>query len=281
MKLAHAFVLALAFFSVLTAQAEVIDFADLHPPGDIPAWKQELKRRRWASPNPKFYVECREVSVLMGAEVCLFADRKQMSAALLRASASVEGLAQYEKGSIPNHNDKALERLSFMAAGHDLLGADLRDFYGRVNAACESSNRDPNVCLNAEETELFDRLILPRVERGEPLVVIGFDNSSSMSYLQSVSHELLHAQYFLDATFRETVDQFWNQTLTDRDRADVRAMLSHVYDASNEFLMRNEFQAYILMPGAEVNQLGSLVRRFREPLQKALAEKGVAPIRIE
>lgn len=272
------------FFSLISASsfAEVVEQAPLVPPGDMEAWFEQSAIRRYARPSPDNYVECREVSTLKGAQVCFFISREEMNAALLRASIFTEGLGKYAKGSLPKHQDRELEYVGRQAGGHDLQGSDLKEFYAKAQAECAASHQDANVCLNAEETEIFQKLILPRLERKEPLVVIGFETATTgIPYQQSVSHEVLHAQYFLDSTFRATADAFWKEKVTEHDKAEVRHELAPIYDEHNEFLMRNEFQAYILMPDAESNQLGRFVKKYQQPLINALKAKGIDPIWIQ
>jgi len=266
----------------LGLRAEVVEQSALVPPGDMEQWMQEFAEHRYALGPPDFYAECRELSTLAGAQVCYFGDRDQMNGALLRASIFTEGLGTYAKGSIPKLNEPELARVSGAAAGHDLQGSDLAEFYAKAEAECASSNQDANVCPNAAEKEFFAKIVLPRLERKEPLVVIGFETlTTGIPYQQSVSHEVLHAQYFLDPEFRETTDAFWNERVTERDKAEIRHTLSPIYDEKNEFLMRNEFQAYILMPDAESNQLARFVKNYRKPLLAALRAKGIAPILIQ
>ncbi|RZA05977.1 MAG: hypothetical protein EOP11_11485 [Proteobacteria bacterium] len=267
------------FSFALNAHALVIEREALVPPGDILKWNAEFNQRAKASAQ-SFYAECREVSSLKGAQVCLFNGRGPMNDALLRASVSVEGLGKYNKGDIPKHDDSALIRIAPMAGGHDLPGEELAAFYERTALACETAKQAANVCFSAEEKEFYEKIVLPRTERREPLVVIGFEMKAGISHQSSVGHELLHAQYFLSQDFREVVDQFWIAELTDEDRARVRQRLSGLYDVKIELLMRNEFQAYVLMPDAGMYQLGNEVPRFAVKLKKALADRGLAPIEI-
>src|SRR5690606_35840263 len=107
------------------------------------------------------------------------------------------------------------------------------------------------------ERDLFENFILPTAKKYENFVLITYATVSSMLWNAVVTHEIMHAQYFLDQEFREIADQFWTEKVSDADKTQVRNTLSQHYDASNEFLMINEFQAYILMADAEFNLLGA------------------------
>jgi len=60
-------------------------------------------------------------------------------------------------------------------------------------------------------------------------------------------HELSHGVYFIDPDYAAMVDQFWRDHLTEAQRAAFRRYLSgQAYDPSNDELMRNETQAYLV-----------------------------------
>ena len=65
------------------------------------------------------------------------------------------------------------------------------------------------------------------------------------------------------------------------DDVAIRAVLGQHYDASDELLMKNEFQAYILMAGAESSELAGFVSKYRNPLSKRLVDNGVVPIQVQ
>jgi hypothetical protein len=94
-------------------------------------------------------------------------------------------------------------------------------------------------------------------------------------------HEILHAQYFNDVNFRNTVDKFWNE-LSVKERDELRSVIGTQYDASDDFLMRNEFQAYILQPGGDSPNvlLSKFVPHYRTKLIERLESAGVKPIQV-
>ena len=60
-------------------------------------------------------------------------------------------------------------------------------------------------------------------------------------------HELSHGAYFTDDAFAAAIRGWWDHTLTIRQREVFRQMLARAdYEASDEDLMRNEAQAYLV-----------------------------------
>jgi hypothetical protein len=60
-------------------------------------------------------------------------------------------------------------------------------------------------------------------------------------------HELSHGEYFTRPAYAAFVHRFWKQTLTEAERQQIRNHLRSLgYDASQDDLMENEAQAYLM-----------------------------------
>jgi hypothetical protein len=60
-------------------------------------------------------------------------------------------------------------------------------------------------------------------------------------------HEVSHGVYFTDPAYAAYTTHFWADAMTAGERAAFRRMLGEEgYDTSNEDLMRNEMQAYLV-----------------------------------
>ena len=60
-------------------------------------------------------------------------------------------------------------------------------------------------------------------------------------------HELSHGLYFTDPAYARAVQAFWNRALSPQQRAGFRRFLAAgFYDPTNEDLMMNEMQAYLV-----------------------------------
>lgn len=130
---------------------------------------------------------------------------------------------------------------------HDYAAPDLARFFNQV--------ADQNKTLNPAEQELLEWLaakgILVPSTAGlwKPGVgaLVGISTESPPALRQVLFvHEAFHGLYFTTGTFREGVQAIW-KTLSEPARAAFREYLARSrYDANDEGLMINEFQAYVL-----------------------------------
>lgn len=246
---------------------------------EIAAWNADIRTAASApGVNAATYTECAAVQELPDLFLCASMTQQHMNEGLTRASLFVEGLLGNAKGEIASTNGGAYRQGLRLIGGHDLKSKDLKEFWTALNAKCEATG-DASFCPTAAETEIF--AFIDRPDAPESFVLITYALQSNMSYMQVVGHEILHAQYFLDETYRQTTDDFWADAVTDADKQSAVGMLGRYYNASDELLMKNEFQAYVLMPGAAQNLLGGLSSTYREPLRTALAEGGISPIQVD
>lgn len=205
-----------------------------------------------------------------------------MNNALGRASFFIEGTAgNNTKGVVVTQDDSTYVSYKTMIGGHDLKGPDLLRFHKQVLKDCAASNNDANICYNSYEKDMIENFVIPYSQKMPGFVVISFASQSSMDWRDVVTHEVMHAQYFNQPMFQKIVDEFWTKDVTEMDREAIRFRLSQNYDSSDEFLMKNEFQAYILMAGAIYSQLGGFVGKYREPLMKRLEANQIYPIQVQ
>jgi hypothetical protein len=111
-------------------------------------------------------------------------------------------------------------------------------------------------------------------------VLVTFAHEGGIPDDEVVSHEILHAQYFTSPPYREAIDGYWRD-LADAQRAAIRASLAGIYNAADEELMQNEFQAYVLMSGGERARLKRFVAAHRGPLLERLAARGERPLAVQ
>lgn len=220
--------------------------------------------------------ECRWVHEVQGAVLCGSYRLETMNQMLARATMYIEGMVIGYRGDVVSTDDPINNEAAVSIAGHDLRSEDLLGFYDAVAQACEIDTR---MCLTEHEQAMHD-LLMDVEQNFGAFVIVTFAIESPMSPHEVVGHEILHAQYFLNDTFRGAVDTYWAQLET-LEQEPIVEVLGRYYDPGDDLLMRNEFQAYILQPGAERSVLGRFVPTYREPLALALQQAGSPPVQCE
>lgn len=267
-----------------TAFAKIVIKDKLAAETGIPQWlidfeKNNLEFHNKVEYKTEAYTECRETKEIVGAYLCLSDTQVNMNIYLGRASAFVEG-AGGNKGVVSKLNDETLIEYRRYIGGHDLRGQDLLTFHQAVLDKCKEENSEL-ICLNKLETEIFQELILPMTSSLKNFVVITFAKQSRMNWTEVVTHEILHAQYFNIELFRQITDAFWAEEVSPEHKILILSALDETYDTSDELLMKNEFQAYILMTGAERSLLRGFVGKYRGPLMEKLKNAGIKPLQIK
>lgn len=283
MKAALSF-FVVAFVGVSLAHAELRVLQPIRASTDVPVWNESFVRNAKAFAGRTVrdlpFSECRETLEIKGAFLCAYYSQDFMNAVLARASWFIEGSLSSPKGSVARFDDPEFRNFASVAGGHDLRGEDLAVFYKAVQKACAQTH-DKNICFNQYEEEVFNKLIIPASKTYPHFVIITFAVvNAPMNWADVVTHEIMHAQYFNDDRFRAVVDRFWKFEVSDRDKRNIVASLRDNYDPNDELLMKNEFQAYILMANAERHMLKSFVNQFRAPLQDRLRAAGVQPVQV-
>ena len=129
--------------------------------------------------------------------------------------------------------------------GHDYRAGDLARFFATADAG--------QIVLRPEEEALrrllADRGMLAPGARGAFISLPPLSTSPDVDAAERATilrHELSHGVYFTDPTYAAYTQSFW-AGLTAVQRARFRAFLaSDGYDTSNDDLMRNETQAYLV-----------------------------------
>lgn len=279
-KLVFSTVLSLFVSGVASAQIVVSDVVRIET--DFQQKKGELTDTIEAmhsnrSVSKLGYTECFETLEVQGAFLCASDTRSTMNLALARASIFVEGLFGTSKGTVVTLDSRQYDEGVSYIGGHDLRSQDLLEFHKKAEESC---TRDRRTCLSEFEKNLFQNFILPRAATQKDFVVITFSVLDGMDPLEVVSHEILHAQYFLSDEYRKICDAFWENELSARERDTVKGKLTGVYNTKDEVLMRNEFQAYVLMANPERHLLGAIYHKYREKLTQKLNEAGLTPVQV-
>lgn len=260
-------------------------YDDIRVSEAILPWVHQFEERqrdaKILGPYPEYgYFECRKTAEIKETYFCLYSDQSAMNYALGRATCYIEGaFCNSPKGTLLTTKDKNFFASVRQTLGHDLRGAALVQFYENLKMKCQQQ-KEAGFCPTQQESELFERIIIPEVRRNKDFIIIAAAHLGRGNFVGTFSHEVLHAQYFNEASYRKVVDEFWERELTAKEKTLIRDALSVAYDKSDEFLMKNEFQAYILESGASNALLTKLVPQFRSRLMSALKKAGTQPIQV-
>ena len=184
-----------------------------------------------------------------------FEDRGHQSRAMNRLAAFAE-----KKGSRGKILDDAALGAFIRATGaepddfywaHDYRAADLARFF----EAARRHEREGLRTLNSDEMDL-ERLLranqLLPTQKEDPTKVLLTVPRSFPPQVRTLLlvHELRHALYFTQPDYRRRCDRVWEQALDPLDRQAITLSLSLLeYDPVDAFLIRNEFQAFLLEAG--------------------------------
>lgn len=245
-------------------------------------WQTETKTKElyYNSRNETLPVQCRLIKEIPGTLICLSKDQSDIGKYFGRASLYTEGAGKDLVGEIVGKG-QLIERGSIVEqvysqslGGIDLRGEAMINFFEKADFACTCAPTNSRVCLSYEEREIYESVVLPLSKFG-PLVIISAPYDSD----KAVAHEILHAQYFNEPTFRQAINSFWREEMTPQDRYLATNILSSFYDGKDEDLIRNEFQAYVLEP-FDQPEFESLQVRFRKRLKDYLNAHNIYPIQV-
>lgn len=190
---------------------------------------------------------CGQVKEQRGLILCAFPTRSIAGEVLTRVSFWAEANFGVSHKTLFSTKDPRYLRQKTSASGFDLSGKDLLEFAAAVGKACAT---DSTYCWTAQELEFFTKVAIPASRMSPAFAVITY-NLDDPAWLTTARHEVAHGQYFLDSCYREVADQLWLQVMTEEDR---RAMVSNfrgVFSPDYQFLLRNEFQAFLLANPAQ------------------------------
>ncbi|MGG5812368.1 hypothetical protein [Falsiroseomonas sp. CW058] len=195
-------------------------------------------------------------------------------AAMNRAAALIEKAGMPRDRIVqPDELAAAIARAGDTAAtfyyGHNYAGSVLARFF-RIAA------RDA-VALTAEEAWLerqfrLARSLVPEGQEIAILTIAGPDHRMDPEWRATVlRHELGHGLFATRPAYAEHVRRVWRERFTEAERAAFRAFLAREdYDPSNEELMIDEAQAYLLHTPSP---------RFFAPVHVGMDEAGLARLR--
>jgi hypothetical protein len=265
-----------------THELEFVFAKPIHFPKETEEWLLGIKRKIGGRILGRLtentdgldrYIECVALDSVPGAYLFCSFYQRDINDALTRAGIFMGAGKGIPSEMILAHDDPTLLNYKKLVAGHNLPGSVVKRFFAALAGA-----RDSKLETNRSE-KIFRDLFLnsPEItERQENFYVIGLSIQTTKSYESILSHEILHAQYFLNPAFRKAVREFW-QDIPTEERAGIRETIGKAYNIVDDGLVMDEFQAYLLQAKADRDLLRGFIR-YREPLFSKLRESAVSPI---
>ena len=204
--------------------------------------------------------------------VAVFNKRSYMNLVLDRASRFIEG----NDGHLLTDEERLRGSRSRSIAGHDLTGKDLLR-YRQADLKARSARGNGSLTEGerhrlAAEREFWDTFLTPALAKDPDLTLIAVTSLESSD--ENLSHEVLHAVYFSSARFRKLIHRFWSEEVSISDQTAIKKKLSASYDADNQTIVENEFQAYLLQKSSSYYELGAFVDDYQKRLMQFLERNG-------
>ncbi|MCB0342718.1 MAG: hypothetical protein H6626_00395 [Pseudobdellovibrionaceae bacterium] len=206
-----------------------------------------------------YHVQVRPVEGLNNVYVALFYSRLHMNKSLIRPSLFQDGGPGVEVGHVAKGNELFYHESIEAARGLNLRRRDLIQF-----AKATGGNLLP------EEQMIYNHIlpILNGRHRGGDYFLIGLNVVGFA--LDTLGHEIAHALFDSYPAYKNTIKDFWQNTLTESDREEIRNRLAFAYEGEDVII--DEFQAYLLQPKVPVAQ-SEVLEDFAEKYSHALVEK--------
>ncbi|MCB0391050.1 MAG: hypothetical protein KDD58_07160 [Bdellovibrionales bacterium] len=185
-----------------------------------------------------YYVEVKPLQGTKRVYLALFYSRQHMNKTLIKSSLYQDGGLNFEAGNVPKGNELFLYESIIAARGLNLRGS-------KITAMFTESQRQGRLLYKEEQA--FKENILSNLNArhtNEDYFIIGF-NVTGFS-LDTLGHEVAHSLYDTLPGYRNVINNFWMNKVSEVDKEVIRQRLSGIY--STEEVIIDEFQAYLLQP---------------------------------
>ncbi len=220
------------------------------------------------------HTQCVEIEEEENVFLSLSYDQDEMNRIFTRISLFSEGGFDIKAGEgVVDRNLFVLPMLHEFIGGHNLKRAEILGFYDFA----EKNNIALTPYEQAFKVNVIDKIV---AKTEGNFVITAIALKSNMAPKDVASHEILHAQYMHSPEYQAVVDTRWEGLAEPERKAFIDAIPS-IYDKTNNYVMKNETQAYLLQNGAEFSYFKHLVPGYREDLMKRLKAANVWPIQVK
>ncbi|MBL7542855.1 MAG: hypothetical protein JNL11_03520 [Bdellovibrionaceae bacterium] len=209
---------------------------------------------------------CAEVVEIPHSYICSFKTKTEMNNTLLRMGFFTGTADGYVKGTLVSNSESALNMYKKVVGGHTLTSDDIIAFRLAANASSNTSSK-----LNDQESDFYSNIItnISSQSTDSKYAIIAFANDAS-NYEVIVGHEINHASFYLQPTYKKAAKQFWQNKVSHEDKIKIRSILSKIYNAKDDNIIVDEFQAYLTQLDEKNNPLAKFIPKYKQKLMKNL-----------
>lgn len=254
-------------------QVDVVSFQALEN------WNDGIKSRTRSSLP---HIECAAVAKPRSVYLCAADTLSTLNLAFNRISTFAEGGGKTSKWNIVSYQQSTFERSLHGICGHDLRSGHIRAFKRVADQVCKQRHE---FCPSQEEDALFKKVLNPLLQSQRDFIVLAYSQDRS-DWRETLAHEIHHAQFFLSQAYRDAVDLVWRDLNRKgsggQNQKDlIEPFMQQRYDLKDDYLIKNEFQAYLLDQDADLfGERSDLLETYLKLLSGYFQTKHVTPIHI-
>ncbi|MEZ4705168.1 MAG: hypothetical protein R3A11_08300 [Bdellovibrionota bacterium] len=223
---------------------------------------------------------CRPVKELPQAYLCISARQMDQNKLFSRMSIFSEGTKRISAGTLVTLDHPAYRMYSQAVGGHDLRAQALLDFFAEAKAkkmvlSKREKSFDENVLQPLEKKYdssscCYQMSRSPDVWKSpSPFSVITASAQGYLDFTTVVSHELLHAQFYLNPKLRDLLRNYWSEKMSEEDKDLVRTELDNKgYNKDDEYVMIKEFYSYLFQSGSDRGPFQKVFPKHRKAIDK-------------
>jgi hypothetical protein len=231
-------------------------------------------------------IRCVQIAEATNVFLCMSYHHEILNGTMWRFSIFSEGFSNVKKRTVVSHDHPAGRYIQAFIGGFNTPGAELTGFFTAVK------DSDLSAQERAFKKAVYDRIIERIGGPSEEFYVVSIPMAGpagTMTFFETASHELLHAQHRMTPAYKKIVTDFWNDEVTGEHRRIFTESIADIYDTSDLSTVIDEFQAYLLQKGSEAGVYGAVgkyegvnfVEKYRTLIVKKLTQAGIKFIELK
>ncbi|MBK8203470.1 MAG: hypothetical protein IPK68_14455 [Bdellovibrionales bacterium] len=231
-------------------------------------------------------IRCVQAAEVRNVFLCMSYHHEILNGTMWRFSIFSEGFSTVKKRTVVGHDHPAGRYIKAFIGGFNTPGAELTGFFTAVK------DSDLSAQERAFKKAVYDRIIERIGGPSEEFYLVSIPMAGpagTMTFFETASHELLHAQHRMTPSYKRIVTEFWNDEVTSEHKGIFTKSIADIYDTSDLATVIDEFQAYLLQKGSETGVYGAVgkyegvnfVEKYRTLIVKRLTQAGIKFIELK